>query len=132
MNSVTGSAAFGGVTDYASNPQYRAWGGLKSLTYGNQTQMQMTYNNALQAAHYELNKIGQTPAIMSKNYDYNADGSLKQLTDLVDNRFDRLNTYDQSGRVKAEPKPEAERSRKRICRSNCRIDKATATTNSTI
>jgi hypothetical protein len=60
LSALAGNTAFGGVTNYASNPQYRAWGGLKSLTYGNQTQMQMTYNNGLQASHYELNKIGQT------------------------------------------------------------------------
>ncbi len=44
---------------------------------------------------------------MSKNYDYNADGSLQKLTDLVDDRFDRLNTYNHLGRVKT-GKTEAE------------------------
>ncbi|MCA1639359.1 MAG: hypothetical protein LC768_13670, partial [Acidobacteria bacterium] len=100
LNSVAGSTAFGGVSSYANNPQYRAWGALKSLTYGNGTQMSMTFNNRLQADHYEFNKIGQQPPIMSKNYDYYSDGSLRKLDDVLDDRFDRLNTYDHLGRPK--------------------------------
>ncbi len=100
LTSVAGSAAFGGVTNYANSPQYTAWGGLKGLSYGNGTQMQTTFNNRLQANHYELNKTGQPNSIMSKSYDYYADRSLQKLTDAVDNRFDRLNAYDNLGRIK--------------------------------
>ncbi|MEJ7860895.1 MAG: VCBS repeat-containing protein [Pyrinomonadaceae bacterium] len=99
LSSVAGETSFGGVTTYANNPQYRAWGGLKSLNFGNGTQMSVSFNNRLQAAHYEFNKSGQQP-IMSKDYDYYSDGSLRKLDDALDDRFDRVNTYDNLGRPK--------------------------------
>ncbi len=98
LNSVAGAASFGTITTYASAPQYRAWGGLKSLSYGNQTQMSMTFNDRLEASHYEYDKIGQSTPIMAKDYDYYKDGSLRKLDDTVDDVFDRLNTYDNMGR----------------------------------
>ena len=99
LDSVT-ATAFGGVTNYADNPQYRAWGGLKHLEYGNGTQMSIVFNNRLQANHYELNKTGTNPEIMKKNYAYTADGRLRYLQDQLSAKFDRLNIYDHAGRIK--------------------------------
>lgn len=99
LNSVTGTTAFAGVTTYASNPQYRAWGGLQGLSYGNNTQMSLTFNNRLQASAYQLTNAGQY-TIASKTYDYYADGKLRKLDDAVDEKFDRLNTFDHLGRPK--------------------------------
>ena len=56
LNKVEGSASFGGVTTYAEDPVYRAWGGLKSLSYGNGTSMSLTYNNRLQTDGFDLVK----------------------------------------------------------------------------
>jgi YD repeat-containing protein len=98
LSSVTGSTAFAGITNYADNPQYRAWGGLKSLNYGNNVQMSMTYNNKLQTETFNLSKSSQI--LMNKSYDYYSDGSLRYLQDTVNPKFDRLNTYDHSGRIK--------------------------------
>ena len=97
LNSVTGSTAFGGVTNYASNPNYRAWGGLKNLSYGDGTQVETTFNNRLQAVGFNLAKAGQ--AIMQKSYGYYADGNLRVAGDLLNPKFDRLNKYDQVGRI---------------------------------
>src|SRR6185369_8513102 len=45
---VSGTS-FGGVTQYASNLQYRAGGSLKHLDYGNGFAMTMNFNSRLQA-----------------------------------------------------------------------------------
>ena len=101
LNAVAGQTAFGGISTYANNPQYRAWGGLKHLEYGNGVKFNITgYNDKLQATGFELKDASQQ-TIMSKTYDYYADGSLRKLDDAVDDRFDRLNTYDFAGRVKS-------------------------------
>ncbi len=97
LDAVTGSS-FAGITSYASNPQYRAWGGLKSLSYRDHTQMQMTYDDRLQVDTFQLNN--STQPIMKKNYDYYADGNLKYTQDELNAKFDRLNIYDHTGRIK--------------------------------
>jgi YD repeat-containing protein len=99
LNNVSGTTAFVGVTNYANTPSYTAFGALKSMNYGNGTQMSLTFNNRLQANHFELKQADQTP-IMQKNYDYYADGKMRYLQDLQNPTFDRLNTFDQIGRPK--------------------------------
>jgi YD repeat-containing protein len=93
LDSVTGSS-FAGVTTYASGTQYRAWGALKHLTYGNAKTLSATYNARLQAASFNI------PGVMSKTYDYYADGQLRFSSDLMDHRFDRSYSHDQIGRLK--------------------------------
>ncbi|MBA3351009.1 MAG: hypothetical protein H0U23_01045, partial [Blastocatellia bacterium] len=98
LNSVTGATAFAGISNYASNPQYRAWGDLKNLTYGNGLQMAQTFDNRLQTASYSL--TAASGSWMQKNYQYYPDGSLKYVQDQLDAKFDRMNTYDHAGRIK--------------------------------
>lgn len=98
LKDVTGTN-FGGVATYASNAEYEAWGGLKTLAYGSGLQMQMNYNNRLQAASYNLTG-GSGGQVMSKQYEYYADGNLRYVQNLLDARFDRLQTYDHLGRIK--------------------------------
>jgi YD repeat-containing protein len=100
LTRVEGSASFGGVTTYAENPGYRAWGGLKSLQYGNSTSMSMTFNSRLQAEGFDLIKSGQSTPIISKDYSFYSDGAVRKIDDLVDNKFDQLRTYDNVGRPK--------------------------------
>jgi hypothetical protein len=87
------------VTSYAGNAHYRAWGALQSLSYGNNSAMSMTFDNRLRANHYQLVKNG-TETVMSKNYSFYSDGSLHRVDDLVDNKFDRINTFDILARIK--------------------------------
>ncbi len=93
LSAVTGSS-FGGVTTYASGAQYRAWGVPKHLSYGNSKTLDATYNARLQAATFNI------PGVMSKAYDYNADGQLRFSSDLLDHRFDRSYSQDHLGRLK--------------------------------
>ncbi len=104
LTSVDGAAAFGGVTNYAASPDYRAWGGLQSLTYGDGLTMTMSFNNRLQADSFRLTNATQT-TVMDKSYEYYADGKLRKLDDLMtypnnnsSDLFDRTIKYDHVGR----------------------------------
>ena len=99
LSSVTDNGSFAGISTYASSPGYRAWGGLKNLTYGNGDVQTTTYDAGLRPLVHELHKSDNT-SLMSKAYGYYNDGSLKTLTDSRDARFDRLNIYDFVGRTK--------------------------------
>jgi YD repeat-containing protein len=93
-SAVTGSG-FAGVSDYLTNVQYRAWGALKSGSYGNSKSVAVTYDNALRPATYEV------PGIIKKSYQYYADGSSKFVQDQLttNSKFDRSYTYDHAGRI---------------------------------
>lgn len=98
LNSVAGATAFGGITTYASNPQYNARGTLTALHYGNVAEMAITgFSDKLQATDFEV-KNGAT-SIIKKQYQFYGDGSLKFSKDVLDARFDRLYKYDNVGRT---------------------------------
>ena len=93
LTSVNGSA-FAGVTSYASNAQYRAWGTLKHLNYGNSKVVDVTYNSRLQAVTFN------TPGVITKSYDYYADGALRFSSDSTNHKWDRFYSYDHVGRIR--------------------------------
>jgi YD repeat-containing protein len=92
VSAVTGSGA-SVVATYASNFQYRAWGALKHLDYGSGKTLDAGFNNRLAATSFQI------PGLMSKTYDYYADGRLRFSSDLIDHRFDRSYSFDQIGRI---------------------------------
>lgn len=102
LSGVSGTP-FGGVTSYASNPSYRAWGGLKHLQYGSDSQIDITYDSRLQPATSRLSQISNpSNRTFDTTYEYYPDGLLKlsdesALTAL--NKFDRSFTYDFAGRT---------------------------------
>ena len=89
---VTGTN-FGSVSTYASNIQYRASGAMESMDYGNSRSLSMTYNTRLQPASF------LAPGVMSKTYDYQADGRLKFSHDVLNPQFDRSYAYDHAARI---------------------------------
>ncbi|MGH9949444.1 MAG: hypothetical protein ACRD6X_19905, partial [Pyrinomonadaceae bacterium] len=101
LSSVTGST-FGGVTTYANNPGYRAWGGLKHLEYGNAVKADITFDSALRPETYNLQKDGSDP-VMQNSYEYYTDGRLKFVEDTnypyEISIWDRSMKYDHQGRV---------------------------------
>ncbi len=99
ISAMTGST-FGGVTNYASNPEYRAWGGLKKLDSASGLHMQFDYDDRLAVNGMRLQKTSDSSYVMNKTYNYYADGKLRFLDDLVNPKYDRLNTYDHAGRIK--------------------------------
>jgi YD repeat-containing protein len=98
------------LTSFASNISYRAWGGRKSMTYGNTTSEQFTYNARLQPATYTLSNMNYqntniccsypTYSTMTWTYGYYNDGSVKHAWDATNEWFDRAYKYDHAGRLK--------------------------------
>jgi hypothetical protein len=98
------------ITSFGSNITYRAWGARKSMTYGNTTSEQVTYNARLLPVTYTLNNMNYqnvtvccpnpTYSTMTWSYDYFDDGRIKTAWDSSNNWFDRAYTYDHAGRLK--------------------------------
>ena len=102
LTSVTGAG--GGASTYASNMQYRAWGALKHLSYGNNLNLDLTYNNRLKTTKYDLVNTGSGARVMGREYQYTTtptsadnDGKVKYSHDLVSNNLDRTYSYDHTG-----------------------------------
>ena len=96
LTAVTGTT-FGSslpVSTYASNIQYRAWGAMKQLTSGDNKTLNATYNSRMQTATFSVT------GLISKTYDYFADGTLRFSSDLLDHRFDRSYAFDHVARLK--------------------------------
>jgi YD repeat-containing protein len=101
LNSITGSS-YGNVSNYATNPQYRAWGALKHLEHGdNNAQMNMSFDNRLRVTNYEvLKEIPNSSNIVQKQqYQYLADGGVSFSQNDANRTFDRSYKYDFAGRI---------------------------------
>ncbi|MDQ1638475.1 MAG: hypothetical protein QOF62_1814 [Pyrinomonadaceae bacterium] len=91
LNNITGTGY--PVSQFASNMQYRAWGTLKSETYGNGFTEAAGYNSRLQLTGFEV-RDGAGQLKMSRTHQYYADGNLKFSQNPLDERFDRAYSYD--------------------------------------
>ena len=94
----------GAVTQFASNTHYRAWGGLKSMAYGNNTSISLGYNSREANTTYSLsgaNYSGSTPMPVASSYQYYNDGRLKfgQDQGVSNSITDRAYQYDHEGRL---------------------------------
>jgi YD repeat-containing protein len=112
VSSVTGSpygtGGYGGipyveVSQYASNMQYRAFGGLKSLNYGNGLTLGIGYDSRLRPIDFEV--AGRPPQFgpstaMKTQYQYYPDDTPKYSHDLLDERFDRAFWFDDRSAMK--------------------------------
>ena len=95
VTDVTGSdSLYANVSNYASNFQYRAWGGLKAMTDGKGYVSSLLYNSKLQPSHFEIS--GNT---VTQNYDYYNDGRISVVHNATDQNFDRSYSYDHVGRL---------------------------------
>jgi YD repeat-containing protein len=109
LTAVTGSPAYAGVTNYISNIRYRAWGAVKSASYGNNSVSTTQYNGRLQPTQFRLTDATSGASLLREDYSYYADGRLSLLTDLDDTagnnppsslRFmSRTYSYDLAGHV---------------------------------
>jgi YD repeat-containing protein len=100
LTAVTGDG-FASGTDYSSEMKYRAWGGLKSMSYGNGIPLVLTYSNRLQLSNYKLTSTStqaHSPS-MDIDYSYHPDGQLKLSKDTRDGTLDRAYNYDHAGRL---------------------------------
>jgi YD repeat-containing protein len=99
---------YGEISQYASNLKYRAWGALKSFTYGNQMTLKHQFNQRLQLTQYLVGDQTPPPGapqgwetrMMSSDFQYYADGNLRSASDNLGNVFDRAYAYDHVGGAK--------------------------------
>lgn len=97
VSNITGSV-FAGVTQYTAQTNYRAFGVVKSLTYGNNLTSNATHSPRLQLQSLNL-KRPDGVALTNKTYHYQADNRLKFADDQVDDNFDRAFQWDHAGRL---------------------------------
>jgi YD repeat-containing protein len=94
LAAVTGSDTLvGGVSDYASGFQYRAFGNLKQLTTGTRTSS-FNYNSRLQPTNFAI-----SGGVVNQDYEYYDDGRLSFVHNNTDNNFDRSFSYDHASRL---------------------------------
>lgn len=106
-HSVTaGGSTYGGVTTYASAVKYRAWGALKSLTYGNNMWLSTEYDSRMRMSRFHVGGVNSpySSTAMLSDFRYDADGSLRfasmgSATDGVVSSYDRAYKYDHAGRL---------------------------------
>jgi YD repeat-containing protein len=97
LSGVAGSDNLvGGVTNYSSGFQYRAWGGLKQVSVGGSQTSSVAYNARLQATNFNINS-----GVANQNYDYYNDGRLSYVHNTTDINFDSSFSYDHAGRLTA-------------------------------
>jgi len=100
LSDVT-SAGFGSVTRYASNMRYRAWGGLKHLSFGdnNQHAVSLNYTPGMRVSRYQIDYTVALTATHRVDYQYQADGRLSYSSEMEDDQQDRSYSYDHVGRL---------------------------------
>jgi YD repeat-containing protein len=103
VSTVTGSdTLYGGVSNYASNFQYRAWGELKQNSFGDSSQhsVSVAYTSRSQVSQYEITHTSPYSSVtFGGQYEYGPDERLSSSTEIEDHRHDRAYVYDQAGRL---------------------------------
>ena len=95
LTGVTGQG-YAGVTSYSSGTVYRAFGGLRQMSYANGRSLSLSYNNRMLLTQYSI------PNVMSWNYAYHHfgenTGRVVYAQNLNDPTLDRSYDYDHVGR----------------------------------
>ncbi|MGH8106594.1 MAG: hypothetical protein ACREO2_09760, partial [Arenimonas sp.] len=95
---ITGTP-YGGVTNYATGIQYRAWDAPKAVSYGSGFNASAKYNARLQVSEFDI------PGVIGGTYSYNDDGQLSNFVasttqyQQYDIRMNRTFGYDEFGRM---------------------------------
>jgi len=93
LTSVAPGAGFAGVSQFISSQSYRAWGGVKTIGYGNGRNLSYGYNERLRIANYSLQGVS------GASYEYYQTGLLKKVTDQSLVAYNYKFDYDLGGRV---------------------------------
>lgn len=91
-------------TTYASSISYRAFGGLKQMTYGSSdgSVVSYSYDNKLQPSSYQSTSSVLSGGYVRKaDYSYAADGMISSVDNVVDAPFDETYKYDHAARLTA-------------------------------
>ncbi|MCA1614065.1 MAG: RHS repeat protein, partial [Acidobacteria bacterium] len=90
----------GGAAVYAKELEYRAWGAVKAMKYGNDVRLDLTYTARLQPGSFKLTSPDPTtPTLLDIDYGYTSDGLLRNSTDKLNPAIDRAYAYDLAGRL---------------------------------
>jgi YD repeat-containing protein len=93
LTGVTGTGYPLQSSNFLSGIQYRAWGAVKGMSYGNGKSLTVSYDGQMQVTGFNI------PGVINKSYDYHADGRVNHALDQLDGRYNRKYSYDQMGRV---------------------------------
>jgi YD repeat-containing protein len=99
LNQVSGTG-YDLSVPFISNVQYRSWGAVKEMTYGNNVKTNLAYNARQLPTSYQVTNVNNSSGSIGSIYEYYNDGMIRKVTNLSDNRFDRAYSYDQVGRLK--------------------------------
>ncbi len=104
LTTVTNSGASNFSSQYLSNIQYRAWGAMKYVDYGNGAHAQANYNSRLLPTSYSVSNVSKSypftdSATLSWTYDYYDDGRMHHAYDGDDNKWDRSYAFDHAARI---------------------------------
>ncbi len=80
------------VSSFGSDIEYRAWGALKGMTFGDGNTLAVSYNNRLQVTEYDANLVHAT-------YQYRKNGQKSYMHDVLNNTADASWEYDDYGRL---------------------------------
>lgn len=81
LTDVTGSS-YAGVTSYVSAARYRAWGGVKSASFGDLSSQTTKYDARMRPSQYRL--TGGSTGVLREDFSYYDDSRLHLITDLDD------------------------------------------------
>ncbi|MBX3290399.1 MAG: hypothetical protein KF855_13760 [Acidobacteria bacterium] len=99
--SITGST-YAGVSTYASGIEYRAFGGIREMTYGSgdSSTISYDYDDALRVSAYQATSTVQGGGYVRRaTYEYFKDGNIKKVNNLVDSGFDQNYKFNNVGRL---------------------------------
>jgi YD repeat-containing protein len=104
LTTVTNSGASNFSSQYLSNIEYRAWGAMKYVNYGNGAHAQASYNSRLLPTSYSVSNVSKSypftdSATLSWTYDYYDDGRVHHAYDGDNNKWDRSYAYDHAARI---------------------------------
>ncbi|HEX8353010.1 MAG TPA: Ig-like domain-containing protein, partial [Pyrinomonadaceae bacterium] len=109
MSEVT-SSGLGATAPLASDTQYRAWGALQSVDYGDSTSATFGFDGRGRVSSFALAGVKDGPTGPTRtdggSFQYYADGALKFASDnrsaaLYSSIHDRAFSYDHAGRMKS-------------------------------
>jgi RHS repeat-associated protein len=100
VTGVTG-AGQASVPTYASNLQYRAFGALKAMTYGNSAQLGLQYDNRMRLKKWDIPNLVGGGYGYEYNYSILGDNSYRvsYAKNLYDSTLNRSYDYDHLGRL---------------------------------
>jgi RHS repeat-associated protein len=92
-----GGANYAGVSSYVNSIGYRAFGGIKTINYGNSKQLSVGYDYRLRMTSWNVS------GVLGYNYAYNYfnenSDRVTYAQSTIDSRLDRSYDYDQVGRM---------------------------------